>query len=74
MSMWCGAGEEPVAWGELISIGDLIPQEIENVRKALTQILEAMLCLQNLHFQLFFQSAKQDGSSESVSCLHAMHQ
>lgn len=74
VSMWCDAGEDPAAWGEVVSIGDLTTQETENVRKALADILEVKLCLCNLHFQVHFRSVEQEGSLESVSCLHAMHQ
>eukprot|EP00250_Pteridium_aquilinum_P018212 c23990_g12_i2 orf=435-797(-) len=74
VSMWCDAGEEPAAWAELVSIGGLTSEETENIKRALIDILEAKLCVHNLRFWIHVQDVKQNMDSDSISCLHAIHQ
>ncbi|KAH7283974.1 hypothetical protein KP509_34G033500 [Ceratopteris richardii] len=74
VDLWCGAGEEPAAWAELVSIGELTPDETENARKALADVLKSKLSLCSLHLHIHCQSVKSGSSSDNVSCLHAIHQ
>jgi phenylpyruvate tautomerase len=68
-----GGTQEPTAYGELVSIGDLNPDVNKKLSAGITSILESKLSVPKSRFYLKFYDSKASRNYVSSVCLLVYH-